>query len=195
VQAALSDGRQPAERRALQRCFEQRLGDAMLRGPLQGPAPAPAAAVGSPPAARQERTLQVAVEGCGALLAQMRRGGLFSEASLQRDAYNAGGDALDVEGWAMGGSTTWQYVVSGSVLVGGSQLAQDRTAATGQGAGLFPGQLVTAPLAAYLRQSGVASRIDEYFLDNRVGRPDPRTFSDPRYYSDVLLEVLAFDEK
>ena len=81
------------------------------------------------------------------------------------------------------------------MLVGGSQLAQDRTAATGQGAGLFPGQLVTAPLAAYLRQSGVASRIDEYFLDNRVGRPDPRTFSDPRYYSDVLLEVLAFDEK
>ena len=74
---------------------------------------------------------------------------------------------------------------------GGSQLAQDRTAATGRGAGLYPGQLLTAPLAAYLSECGVAARLDEYFLDNRVGRPDPRTFSDPRYYSDVLLEVIA----
>ena len=32
--------------------------------------------------------------------------------------------------WADGGSTQWQYIVSGSALVGGSQLAQDRTAAT-----------------------------------------------------------------
>ena len=53
---------------------------------------------------------------------------------------------------------------------------------------------VTAPLSAYLRQRGVAARLDEYFLDNRVGRPDPRTFSDPRYYSEVLLEVLALEE-
>ena len=51
-----------------------------------------------------------------------------------------------------------------------------------------------APLAAYLRQRGVRARIEEYFLDNRVGRPDPRTFSDPRYYSDVLLEVVALEE-
>jgi len=28
-------------------------------------------------------------------------------------------------------------------------------------------------------------------LGNRVGRPDQRTFSDPRYYSEVLLEVVA----
>ena len=55
-------------------------------------------------------------------------------------------------------------------------------------------ELITAPLAAYLSQAGVASRIDEYFLDNRVGRPDPRTFSDPSYYSDVLLEVIALEE-
>ena len=96
--------------------------------------------------------------------------------------------------WQAGGSTTWQYIVSGSSLVGGSQLAQDRTAATGRGAGLYPGQLLTAPLAAYLRQRGVRARIEEYFLDNRVGRPDPRTFSDPRYYSDVLLEVIALEE-
>ena len=63
--------------------------------------------------------------------------------------------------------------MSGSALVGGSQLAQDRTAATGRGAGLYPGQLLTAPLAAYLRQLGVRARIEEYFLDNRVGNPDP----------------------
>ena len=63
--------------------------------------------------------------------------------------------------------------MSGSALVGGSQLAQDRTAATGRGAGLYPGQLLTAPLAAYLRQRGVRARIEEYFLDNRVGNPDP----------------------
>ena len=84
--------------------------------------------------------------------------------------------------------------MSGSALVGGSQLAQDRTAATGRGAGLYPGQLLTAPLAAYLRQLGVRARIEEYFLDNRVGRPDPRTFSDPRYYSDTLLEIVALEE-
>ena len=84
---------------------------------------------------------------------------------------------------------TWQYVLSGSVLVGSSQLAQDRTAQTGTGAGLYPGQLVSAPLAAWLRGRGAAASVDEYFLDNRVGRPDPRTFSDLRYYSDVLLEV------
>ena len=75
-----------------------------------------------------------------------------------------------------------------------SQLAQDRTAATGRGAGLYPGQLLTAPLSAFLRRRGVAARLEEYFLDNRVGRPDPRTFSDPRYYSDVLLEVVALEE-
>ena len=34
-----------------------------------------------------------------------------------------------------------------------------------------------------------------YFLDNRVGRPDPRTFSNPAFYSDVLLEVVALSEE
>ena len=101
--------------------------------------------------------------------------------------------SLSTLGRQDGGSTQWQYVVSGSALVGGSQLAQDRTAATGRGAGLYPGQLLTAPLGAYLRRRHVAARLDEYFLDNRAGRPDPRTFSDPRYYSDVLLEVVALE--
>ena len=96
--------------------------------------------------------------------------------------------------WQAGGSTSWQLIVSGSSLVGPSQLAQDRTAQTGEGAGFYPGQLLTAPLEAYLEQAGVAARVDEFFLDNRVGRPDPRTFSDPRYYSDVLIEVLALEE-
>ena len=70
----------------------------------------------------------------------------------------------------------------------------ERTAATGVGAGFFPGQYLTAPLASYLAQQGIKARIDEYFLDNRVGRPDPRTFSDPRYYSDTLLEIVALEE-
>ena len=85
----------------------------------------------------------------------------------------SGTDLFDAGDWQAGGSTSWQYIVSGSALVGGSQLAQDRTAATGRGAGLYPGQLLTAPLAAYLRQLGVRARIEEYFLDNRVGNPDP----------------------
>ncbi len=37
-------------------------------------------------------------------------------------------------------------------------------------------------------------KVDEYFLDNSVGRPDPRTFSGPRFYSEVLLEVVALVE-
>lgn len=90
-----------------------------------------------------------------------------------------------------GGSTLWTFAISGSAVIGASQLAQDRTAATGFGAGLYPGQLITVPLASFLRELGIPARIDEYFLDNRVGRPDPRTFSDPSYYSDVLLEVVA----
>ena len=106
----------------------------------------------------------------------------------------SGTDLFDEGDWVDGGSTAWQYVISGSSLVGGSQLAQDRTAATGRGAGLYPGQLLTAPLEAYLQQQGIAARTDEYFLDNRVGKPDPRTFSDRRYYSEVLLEVLALEE-
>ena len=106
----------------------------------------------------------------------------------------SGTDLFDEGDWQAGGSTSWQYVISGSAIVGASQLAQDRTAATGQGAGLYPGQLLSAPLAAYLREAGVSSRVDEYFLDNRVGRPDPRTFSDPQYYSDVLLELVALEE-
>jgi hypothetical protein len=49
-------------------------------------------------------------------------------------------------------------------------------------------------IGARLRASSSGRPQDEYFLDNRVGRPDPRTFSDPRYYSDVLLEVQALEE-
>lgn len=68
---------------------------------------------------------------------------------------------------------------------------QDRTAKTGLGAGLYPGQLITAPIAAYLTSMGVEARIEEYFLDNRVGLPDPRTFADPRYYCDILIEIVT----
>ena len=194
LQAVLSDERAPEERRALQRCFSQRLGEELLQGPLRTAAPAAlqqqlaaGATAAVPSAPRAERSLLAAVDGCCDLLGLMQAKGLFSRYALQT-TMGSGTDEFDAGDWEAGGSTQWMYIVSGSALVGGSQLAQDRTAATGRGAGLYPGQLLTAPLAAYLRQQGVAARLEEYFLDNRVGRPDPRTFSDPRYYSDTLLE-------
>ena len=200
LQDLLSDkSKEPAERRRLQRRFSEQLGMAMLKGPLRGaslPAASPVGAASSAPAAgapRTEGSLKSAVSGCGALLELMQSKGLFSRHELQL-TLGSGTDLFDEGDWAAGGSTSWQYVVSGSAVVGGSQLAQDRTAATGMGAGFFPGQYLTAPLAAYLAQQGIRARIDEYFLDNRVGRPDPRTFSDPRYYSDTLLEIVALEE-
>lgn len=193
LQAVLSDERAPEERRALQRCFSQRLGEELLQGPLRTAVRAtPTAAAPSVP--RAEKSLLAAVDGCGELLGLMQAKGLFSRYALQT-TMGSGTDEFDAGDWEAGGSTQWMYIVSGSALVGGSQLAQDRTAATGRGAGLYPGQLLTAPLAAYLRQQGVAARLEEYFLDNRVGRPDPRTFSDPRYYSDTLLEVIALEDR
>ena len=191
VQATLSDERlPPVDRKRLQQCFSEKLGDAMLQGPLKS-AQLPAAAEGK--GARSERSLERALDGCGKLLDLMQAKGLFTRYALQT-TMGSGTDMFDTGDWQAGGSTGWQYIVSGSALVGGSQLAQDRTAATGRGAGLYPGQLLTAPLAAYLRQQNIAARVEEYFLDNRVGRPDPRTFSDPRYYSEVLLEVVALEE-
>jgi hypothetical protein len=186
----LSDGRAPAERKRLQRCFNEGLGTALLQGPLQDVSKPAALSAALP---RRERSLRNAVDGCSALLESMRAKGLFAKATLQL-SLGSGTDLFDEGDWQLGGSTSWQYVVSGSALVGGSQLAQDRTATIGAGAGLYPGQCLTAPLAAYLKQVGIDARIDEYFLDNRVGRPDPRTFADPRYYSDVLLEVVALEE-
>jgi len=186
---ALSDGRAPAERAKLQQCFSDRLGHALLQGPLAGVVSGRRLA-GTP---RPERALRQAVGDCDALLQLMKQRGLFTRAQLQL-TLGSGTDLFDESDWQAGGSTSWQYIISGSAVVGASQLAQDRTAATGLGAGLYPGQLLTAPLAAYLSEANIVSRIDEYFLDNRVGRPDPRTFSDPRYYSDVLLEVVALEE-
>jgi hypothetical protein len=194
LQAVLSDERSPAERARLQRCFSERLGRALLRGPLSDASlPPMPPQLSSPQTRRQERTLLSAVDGCSALLNTMQQKGLFSRVVLQK-TLGSGTDLFDASDWAFGGSTSWQYVISGSALVGASQLAQDRTAATGQGAGLFAGQLVTAPLAAYLEQAGIRARVDEYFLDNRVGLPEARTFSDPRYYSDVLVEIVALEE-
>ena len=198
LQDLLADPKQaPAERRRLQRQFNEQLGAALLSGPLRRAALPPKASlpvsglVAQP--TRTEGSLKAAVEGCGALLAYMQTKGLFSSFEQQL-TLGSGSDLFDEGDWVAGGSTTWQYVVSGSAVVGASQLAQDRTAATGVGAGLFPSQYLTAPLASYLAQQGIRARIDEYFLDNRIGRPDPRTFSDPRYYSDTLLEIVALEE-
>ena len=195
LQRALSEERYSAsERRAMQRCVLNTLGKSMLRGPLQRallPSPGPLEREGllDPAvlaAARRTTSLRTALAGCDALLRCMQSYGLLSRFTLL-DA-----DSLDDDAWRAGDAMTWQYVVGGSQLVGASQLAQDRTAATGQGAGLYPGLLVTAPLRQYLLEAhGVEALLEEYFLDNRVGRPDPRTFSDPRYYSDVLIEVVV----
>lgn len=193
LQEALSDSvSDGVERRRLQRCFFQGLGDALLAGPLRDATSSPETSV-RPDAPRAQKSLRAAVKGCGALLETMRAKGLLSSYTTQL-TLGSGTDLFDEDDWRDGGSTSWQYIVSGSNLVGPSQLAQDRTAATGRGAGLYPGQLITAPIAAYLRQRGIVARVDEYFLDNRVGRPDPRTFSDPRYYSEVLLEIVALEE-
>eukprot|EP00962_Isochrysis_galbana_P015921 scaffold4549_cov136-Isochrysis_galbana.AAC.6 len=190
LQAALSDSRSPAERKRLQRCFGERLGAALLHGPL--------ALAALPPVSpeemklpRAERSLCLAVDGCDALLRLMQERGLFSRYQVSLQGMGSGTDLFDESDWQAGGSTLWTFAISGSTVIGASQLAQDRTAATGLGAGLYPGQVITAPLASYLGELGIPARIDEYFLDNRVGRPDPRTFSDPSYYSDVLLEVVA----
>lgn len=191
LQTALSGPeRAPDQRRVLQRAFSERLGAAMLTGPLRSVALPPAPPMGLP---RSQRSLRPALAGCGALLEYMQKQGLFSSYTLQL-GLGSGTESYDEDDWRAGGSTSWQYVISGSAIVGGSQLAQDRTAATGLGAGYYPGQLLTAPLAAYLSQLGIRARIDEYFLDNRVGRPDPRTFSDPRYYSETLLDIVALEE-
>ena len=71
LQGVLSDDRPAEERRQLQRCFSERLGDEMLSGPLRGaklPTPPP----GNGSTARSEQTLLQAVEGCGALLDLMQ---------------------------------------------------------------------------------------------------------------------------
>jgi hypothetical protein len=190
LQAALSDSRSPAERKQLQRCFDERLGAALLHGPL-APAALPQVSLEELRLPRAERSLRQAVDGCDALLRLMQERGLFSRHEVSLQGMGSGTDLFDEDDWQAGGSTLWTFAISGSTVIGASQLAQDRTAATGLGAGLYPGQLITAPLASYLRELGIPTRIDEYFLDNRVGRPDPRTFSDPSYYSDVLLEVVA----
>jgi hypothetical protein len=192
LQRVLSlDQPSPAQRRQLQRCFSQKLGSAMLRGPLR-PASSPplhwVGAVASPalPPPQRATSLREALAGCDALLQCMRRGGLLARFTLLSP------DAIDDEAWQAGDGLTWQYDVRGSPLVGASQLAQERTVATGQGGGLYPGLLVTAPLRQYLLEAhAVDALIEEYFLDNRIGRPDPRTFADPSYYTDLLLEVVV----
>lgn len=171
--------------------FAQDLGGALLSSSYLRSATLPPAPDLRLP--RSKRSLKLAINGTSALLARMQEAGLFAAYKLQL-GLGSGTDLFDEGDWQAGGSTSWQFIVSGSTIVGGSQLAQDRTATTGQGAGLFPGQLITAPLAAYLSSLGIDARIDEYFLDNRVGRPDPRTFSDPRYYCDTLIEVVALEE-
>eukprot|EP00965_Chrysotila_dentata_P001374 44963-Pleurochrysis_carterae.AAC.1 len=115
---------------------------------------------------------------CGELLRCFQSAGLFL--SFTTSAF----DSYDADDWANGEEVTWSYVISGSALVGASRLSQMRSA------GCSPSDLLKAPLAACLRLYGVESLISEYFLDSR-GRPDPRTFSDPQFYSDTLLEIVT----
>ena len=49
---------------------------------------------------------------------------------------------------------------------------------------------VTLIHSALWEEAGVqGAMVEEYFLDNRLGKPDPRTFADNSYYSDVLLVI------
>ena len=181
----LSDSQSPPERARLQQCFRKSLGSALLHGPLRGALPLEAPGRAAP------LLLREVLDECLALLGRMQSLGLFSRVVQQ--SLDTGTDLLlDEPEWRTDTlKPTWSYVISGCAVVGGSQLAQDRTAATGGGAGLFPGQLLTTALEAYLsEQAGVSTaRCEEYFLDNRIGKPDPRTFADNSYYSDILLVV------
>jgi len=114
----------------------------------------------------------------------------FARFELQLSS-GSGPELFDEMDWEGLGSITWQYIISGSTIVGGSQLAQERASNAGMSVGLYPGQLVIAPLSAYLSSEKVDAQIAEYFLDNRAGLPDPRTFADPSYYCDSLIEVVA----
>ena len=126
-----------------------------------------------------------------ARLGQMQRGGPFSTSTT---APSAPGPTSSTRTIGRRAAPPRQYVIAGSAVVGARSRARPYR---GNGRGDVPvlGQFLTAPISAYLnRQLSINARIDEYFLDNRVGRPDPRTFSDPRFYSEVLLEVIALEE-
>ena len=186
LQEILSDSQSPPERARLQQCFRTSLGSALLHGPFRGALP-----VEARPGRATPLLLREVLDECQALLGRMQSLGLFSRVVLQ--SLDTGTDLLlDETEWRTDTlKPSWSYVISGCAVVGSSQLAQDRTAATGGGAGLFPGQLITTALEAYLsEQAGISTaRCEEYFLDNRIGKPDPRTFADNSYYSDILLVV------
>jgi hypothetical protein len=106
LQAALSDSRSPAERKQLQNCFGERLGTALLRGPL--------ALAALPPVSpeernlpRAERSLRLAVDGCEALLKLMQERGLFSRYQVSLQGMESGTDLFDEGDWQAGASRLW----------------------------------------------------------------------------------------
>lgn len=90
----------PLERRRIKQAFDERLGAAMLQGPLRDAAlpKAPSRAVGGSSNAasgdRAGRSLQVAIEGCGTILTLMKERGLFSASTLQL-SLGSGTDLFD----------------------------------------------------------------------------------------------------
>ena len=154
--------------------FGAALGEALLAGALK-PANRGGGGGGELPRALED------MEG---VLQRLRDGGVIASFELsggQRDRV-----AEEWEDAPPGASVGWTYLVSGCVLSRVSQLAEARAAT------LSPAQLVTAPLAAVLAATrGVEQPLVAlYFIDPR-GRPDPRTFSDPTFYTQLLLEVTA----
>ena len=95
LQGELSDGRPPEERRQLQRCFSERLGEEMLKGPLRTAKLPPPRKLSTP---RSEQSLLQAVDGCGALLDLMQANGLFSSYTLQK-TMGSGADLFDEGDW------------------------------------------------------------------------------------------------
>jgi hypothetical protein len=180
IQKTCSDDVPLSDRVRIQRCFFERLGDRLLDGPLRA---AYASSIAESAANTTVRQLNASLV---AVLDAMQENGMFAKYSLQAGQ----ADLVEEDDLISDSSISWQCMVSASVVAGGSQLAQDRYAAIGKGVGFYSGQLIIAPLAACVRRAGGAvTAVEEYFMDNRIGLPEPSTWADKRYYSDTLIEL------
>ena len=98
LQSVLSNPeRPPLERKRMQQAFDDKLGSALLQGPLRDaalPTVPGGGGGGGGNGDRATRSLKGALEGCGALLALMRQRGLFSASSLQL-SLGSGTDLFD----------------------------------------------------------------------------------------------------
>lgn len=133
---------------------------------------------------------------CAGVLSRLQRSGLISQFVLNDNSLDE--DALEavLAKQTGSGACSWEYLISGSVLAGVSQLAllkgygADAPEKGGSGAGVefTPAQgLLVAPLVAACRRIGLdAIEPVEYFVDPRF-TPDPKF--DIRDYTQSLLTL------